>query len=213
MLVTDQSDAQLTDAQWEIADAIARQLVLDGTDVNEVQKAIAYLRGIVNKEIAGKQFFDYLKMLVRHGNTIGHSKRTVDYYRSLDAICTQYLTAYQDDAHKMLFLLGWAARLVKYYRDGVPISELTVPVIKSERESKLIAIANDSQFLLGQEINAVVAAKKGNKVTYEIMDEIRLTQKEPKIYGSLSVGQAVIVEVIQLKDMNTIKRIKIKDKS
>ncbi|MGI8934295.1 MAG: hypothetical protein ACR2FS_09500, partial [Phormidesmis sp.] len=134
------TDTELTDAQWQIADAIARQLVLDGVDVNELRKAIAYLRETVDKENAGKNFFDYLKTLVRHGDTIGHSKRTVEYYRSLDIICSQYLTNYQDDAPKMLFLLGWAARLVKYYKEGVPTGELKVPEIQSEREAELKAI-------------------------------------------------------------------------
>ena len=133
-------DTELTDAQWKIADAIARQLVLDEVDVNELRKAIAYLRETVDKEDAGKNFFDYLKTLVRHGDTIGHSKRTVGYYRSLDTICSQYLSDYQADPPRMLFLLGWAARLVKYYRDGSPTGELTVPDIKSERETELQAI-------------------------------------------------------------------------
>lgn len=99
-------DTELTESQWQIADAIARQLVLDDVDVNELQKAIAYLRSTVDKENAGKNFFDYLKELVRHGNTIGHSKRTVGYYRSLDSICNQYLQEYQDSASRMLRLLG-----------------------------------------------------------------------------------------------------------
>ena len=34
-------DTELTDAQWPIADAIARQLVLDGVDVNV--SAMVYL--------------------------------------------------------------------------------------------------------------------------------------------------------------------------
>ena len=99
------ADTELTDPQWQIADAIARQLVLDEADVNELQKAIAYLRSIASGEAAGKKFFDYLKTLVRHGKTIGHSKRTEGYYRTLDEVCSQYLTAYQDDAPRMLYLL------------------------------------------------------------------------------------------------------------
>ena len=52
-----QLDGQLTDAQWQIADAIARQMVLDGADINELRKAMAYLRETVNREDAGKKFF------------------------------------------------------------------------------------------------------------------------------------------------------------
>ncbi len=204
------TDTELTDAQWQIADAIARQLVLDGVDVNELRKAIAYLRETVDKENAGKNFFDYLKTLVRHGDTIGHSKRTVDYYRSLDTICSQYLTNYQDDAPKMLFLLGWAARLVKYYKEGVPTGELKVPEIKSEREAELQVVAAANTFEVGQVLEATITTIKGNKVTYEILGTIRLTQKEPKLMKSveLAEGQTLNVEISALREDGSIKKIK-----
>ena len=34
----------LTSTQWQVADSIARQLVLNDTDANELRKTIAYLR-------------------------------------------------------------------------------------------------------------------------------------------------------------------------
>ena len=203
-------DTELTDAQWPIADAIARQLVLDGVDVNELRKAIAYLRETVGKENAGKNFFDYLKTLVRHGNTIGHSKRTVEYYRSLDIICGQYLTNYQDDAPKMLFLLGWAARLVKYYKEGLPTGELKVPEIKSEREVELQAVAADNTFAVGQVLDAIILSIKGNKVTYEVLGTIRLTQKEPKLIKlrALIENQLLQVEISEIKPNGIVKKVK-----
>lgn len=202
-------NVQLTDAQWQVADAIARQLVLDGTDVNELRKAIAYLRETVDRENAGKNFFNYLKTLVRHGDTIGHSKRTVGYYRSLDAVCSEYLTKYQGDASKMLFLLGWAARLVKYYKEGVPTGELKVPEIKSEREAELMAVTAANTFEVGQILEATITTIKGNRVTYEIFGTIKLTQKEPKLIktGSLIEGQALNVKIISLKENNAIKKV------
>ena len=204
------AEETLTDAQWQVADAIARQLVIDGTDLNELRKAIAYLRENVSREAAGKKFFDYLKTLVRHGNSIGHSKRTVEYYRNLDAICSQYLTSYQDDAPKMLFLLGWAARLMQYYDKGVPTSEVDVPEIKSEREAELQAVIAANQFEIGQTLEATITAIKGNKVTYEMLGTIKLTQKEPKLTkaGALAEGQTVGVEVVTMKDDGSIKKVK-----
>lgn len=203
------TDTELTDAQWQIADAIARQLVLDGVDVNELRKAIAYLRETIDKENAGKNFFNYLKTLVRHGDTIGHSKRTVEYYRSLDIVCVQYLANYQDDPSKMLFLLGWAARLVKYYKEGVPTGELKVPEIKSEREVELQAITSEHDFKVGQTLEATITAIKGNKVTYEILKTIKLTQKEPKLVkaGSITEGQILKVKVVSLKGNSAIKKV------
>ena len=204
------TETELTNAQCQIADAIARQLVLDGTDVNELRKAIAYLRTIAGKENGGKQFFDYLKTLVRHGKSVGHSQQTVEYYRSLDSICSERLADYQDDALKMLFLLGWAARLVKYYKEGVPTGELKVTEIKSEREMELEAVVASNIFEVGQTLEATITAIKGNKVTYEILGTIRLTQKEPKLMkaGVLTEGQSLTVKITTLKDDDSIKKVK-----
>jgi len=204
MLATD----ELTDAQWQIADAIARQLVLEGTDVNELRKATTYLRDRQNEVGAGKKFFDYLKTLVRHGNAIGHSKRTLGYYQSLDAVCNQYLDSYQDDAERMLYILSWAARLVQYYDKGVPTGEIEQPTVQSEREAEIQAITQANKFEVGQEIAATVAAIKNNKVTYEILGTIRLTRKEPKLAEKLTEGQEISVLVEDIKDDGSIKRVK-----
>jgi len=204
MLSTD----ELTAAQWQVADAIARRLVLDGTDVNELRKAIAYLRANLERDKAGKQFFDYLKLLVRHGDTIGHSKRTVGYYRSLDAICSQYLDGYQDDAPTMLLMLSWAARLVRYYDKGVPTGEIEQPTVTSERVAEIQAVTQAQTFEVGQELNATVIAIKGNRVTYEILGTIRLTQKEPKLADKLTEGQEATVRIEALKEDGSIKRVK-----
>ncbi len=203
------TDTELTDAQWQIADAIARQLVLDGMDVNELRKAIAYLRETVDKENAGKNFFDYLKTLVCHGDTIGHSKKTVKYYRSLDARCSQYLTNYQDDAPRMLFLLGWAARLVTYYKEGFPTGELKVPDIKSEREAELKAVTEAHSFKVEQLLEATIIAIKKSKVTYEILGTIRQTISEHKLLKNcdLNVGQKISVEITALREDGSIRKV------
>ncbi|MGP1387821.1 MAG: hypothetical protein ACTS2F_30065 [Thainema sp.] len=206
MLSTD----ELTDAQWQVADAIARQLVLDGTDVNELRKAAAYLRAHLDRENAGKTFFSYLKTLVRNGDQIGHSKRTTGYYESLNTICNQYLEAYLDDAPRMLIILSWAARLVQYYDKGVPTGEIAQPTIQSEREAEIQAVVEANTFKVGQELEAVVTAIRGNKVTYEMLGTIKLTQKEYRQIDNLSEGQKIKVEIIQLREDNrSPKKIKL----
>jgi hypothetical protein len=199
---------ELTDAQWQIADAIARQLVIEGTDVNELRKVITYLRDRQDEAGAGKKFFDYLKTLVRYGNAIGHSKRTLGYYQSLDAVCSQYLDNYQDDAPRMLYILSWAARLVRYYDKGVPTGEIEQPTVRSEREAEIQAITQANKFEVGQELEATITSVKGNKVTYEILGSIKLTQKEPKLASKLSEGQLLKVRIESLRDDGTLKRVK-----
>ncbi|MGR3277616.1 hypothetical protein ACSYAD_21190 [Acaryochloris marina NIES-2412] len=205
MLATD----ELNSAQWQIADAIARQLVIEGTDVNELRKATTYLRDRQDEPKAGKKFFDYLKTLVRHGDAIGHSKRTLGYYQSLDAVCSQYLDNYQDDAPRMLYILSWAARLMQYYDKGVPTGEITQPTVMSEREAELKAVNEANTFMVGQTLEAIVTAVRGNKVTYQLLGIIKLTQKKPKKAKEMTVGQKMKIEIIQLRDDGLPKKIKV----
>lgn len=51
MTIAELSSESLTDAQWEIAHAIAQTLVRDNTDINELGKAVAYLRASVNQQM------------------------------------------------------------------------------------------------------------------------------------------------------------------
>jgi hypothetical protein len=200
---------ELTETQWQIADAIARQLVIEGTDVNELRKAISYLRDRQDESDAGKKFFDYLKTLSRHGNAVGHSKRTLGYYQSLDAVCSQFLESYQGNAPRMLHILSWAARLVQYYDKGVPTGEIEKPTsVMSEREAEIKSLTKAHQFAVGQELEAVVTSIKNSKVTYEILGSIKLTQKEPKIVDKLNEGQALNVMITELKENGSIKKVK-----
>jgi hypothetical protein len=198
----------LTEVQWQIAHAIAQTLVKEDTDVNELGKAIAYLRTYVNQENAGARFFDYLKTLVRNGRQIGHSKRTTDYYENIENTCSQYLKAYQDDAAIMLQILGWASRLMRYYKNSGSIGEITAPVVESARQAEIAEVISTHDFAIGQILEATVTAIKGNKVTYEILGTIKLTEKEPKKAQSLLEGQQVKVEILDVKEDGSIKKVK-----
>jgi nucleoid DNA-binding protein len=198
----------LTEIQWKIADAIAQTLVKEGTDVNELGKAIAYLRSHTNRDNAGKKFFDYLKTLAKNGRQIGHSQRTSDYYQNIDNACSKYLKPYQDDATIMLYILGWSSRLVRYYKNSGSVVEITAPIIESVRQAEIAEVISTHNFVVGQIIEAIVTAIKGNKVTYEILGTIKLTEKEPKKAQSLSEGQQVKVEILDLKEDGSIKKVK-----
>jgi hypothetical protein len=207
MLVTE----NLTELQWQIAHAIAQTLVQDDTDVNELGKAIAYLRAYSDRENAGSRFFDYLKMLAKNGRHIGHSKRTSDYYDNIEMACSQYLKAYQNDVAAMLQILGWASRLMRYYANAGPIGEITAPIIESARQAEIAEVISAHNFAIGQILEATVTAVKGNKVTYEILGTIKLTEKEPKKAQSLSEGQTIKVEILDLKEDGSIKKVKCVD--
>ena len=201
----------LTDKQWEIAHAIAQTLVQENTDANEVSKIVAYLRTVIDKNDATSRFLTYLKTLVRDGKMIGHSKKTSDYYTNIETICSQYFKS-NSDASTILQILGWVSRLMKYYNNsGVPMGEITVPtavVVESARQAEISKISESKEFKEGDTIDAKVTKINGNKVSYEILGIIKLTQKEPKKASVLQEGQTVKVEVLELKEDGSIKKVK-----
>ncbi len=200
----------LTEREWEIAHAIAQTLVKDETDVNEFGKAIAYLRNAVNQNQtdANSLFFKYLKTLVGNGRQIGHSGKTTDYYRSIDKACSDCLKGFQGDSSTLLQILGWASRLMRYYKEAGPIGEVVAPVLESARQVEIAKAIGSHEFAIGQIIEAKVTAVKGNKVTYEILGTIRLTEKEPKKAQSLSEGQTVKVEILDIKEDGSLRKVK-----
>jgi len=202
MVVTE----DLTELQWQIAHAIAQTLVKADTDANELGKAIAYLRNYANQD--GTKLFDYLKTLVRNGRQIGHSKRTSDYYQAIDNACNQYLKAYQDNPAVMLHILGWSYRLMRYYQNAEPVGEISAPLVESARQAEIAEVVSTHDFKVDQVLDATVTGVKGNKVTYEILGTIKLTEKEPKKAKSLSEGQNVKVEVVALKEDGSLKKVK-----
>jgi len=201
---------ELTPAQWTIADAIARTLVRDNVKVNELQKAIAYLRMYGDREKAGIEFFNYLQILAREGKQVGHSQQTQRYYDTIKTTCRQYLHPYSEDIPTLLHILGWASRLVRYYADGVPTGEIAVPTVLSEREAEIQAAIATAEAALGDEVAAIVRVIKGNQVTYEIPATAqKLKQKEPKKAASLIENQEVEVEIMELYEDGRIKRVKL----
>ena len=208
--------ADLTDYQWQIAHTIAQKLVLEEADANELGKALVYL-GNSHGEDGGERFFKYLQTLANQGKRIGHSKRTSGYYQSMAAICTEHLQVYQQNVEVMEHILGWAFRLIRYYKNAVPIGELEESVaesnlapVASERQAEIAEVLASQSFNEGDILDAKVANIKGNKVTYEILVTTqKLTQKEPKKAKILTEEQAVKVEIVSLKDDGSIKKVKL----
>lgn len=210
----------MTAADWSIAYTVAQTLTNDETDVNEVKKATAYLRFAIrnNSVDAGTQFFKYLKLLVSQGRTIGHSGKTLEYYRNFDQVCNSYLRNYQLNPLVLLCILGWIARLMRYFKaDGVIDQCLTIhqiPTVSTaqvqdtELQAKIRSIARSQNFQLGQHVETIVKNIKGKEVTYELPGGIKLTVKEPKKYSDLSIDKIVKVEILELRDNGVPKKVK-----
>lgn len=93
-----------------VAEAMAADLAGARVDPNEAQKALAYLRSKRDP----KGFFDYLQAVVANGQVVIRSRQTLDYYRSLQQICLRHLRGMEYE--EMAQTLGWALRLLRYYR-------------------------------------------------------------------------------------------------
>lgn len=204
--------SDLTDNQWKTAHAIARQIVQNGANAGELKKAMAYLRTCADAPDGGTRFFKYLGNLVGGGDRIGHSKRTVEYYRGLNEACVKYLQPLQDSPQVMLEILGWAGRLIAYYQ-GSPIAELANASmqieIQSAKQEAVLKAAAAASFSVGQTLAALIDKIDGNKVTYQLTEDIRLTQKEPKKAVTLTEGQSVEVEITEIRDTGVPKKIKL----
>lgn len=206
---------ELTESHWQSAHAVAIELVKNDTDPNELSKAISYLSAYGERENAGAKFFSYLTTLAKNGDRIGHSKKTIEYYTNIDATCQKHLKDYQNNVPVLLPILGWVVRLMRYYKDAVPMGELnaveTAP-IQSEDRAKIAEFSAAQKFTVGQQLEATITGIKGEnvkKVSYEILGVIKLTQKEPKLSEKLQVGQTVKVEIVKLKEDGIIDKVKI----
>ncbi len=205
--------SELSKERWQTAHIMAR-LLSGKMDVNELKKATAYLRTCVDIPNGGARFFTYLQNLVRNGNKIGHSQRTEEYYRSLDEACVKCLKPLQDTPQAMLDILGWVGRLIPYYNEA-PLAELLdepmeVTVV-SDRQAAIAQAVKVMNWTLESIVEAEVMKIEGNKVTYSLPGEIKLTQKEPKRFGDLAVGSVVRVEVVELRETGVPKKVKLVD--
>jgi hypothetical protein len=206
--------SELNENQWQTAHIMARLLVQAEMDKNELKKATAYLRTYVDAADGGERFFKYLQNLVHGGDKIGHSKRTVDYYRSLDEVCVKYLKPVQSTPQSMLDILGWVGRLIHYY-EGKPIAELMDAPIEvnamSTRQAELAQAAQSMNWSIGMVVTADITNIDGNKVTYTLPGQIKLSQKEPKRFKELLVGGVIQVEIMELRDIGLPKKVKVVD--
>jgi hypothetical protein len=126
-------------SSWELAEAIALELAGRDTDVNEVQKVVTHARVQAerNPERAGSDFFTLLETMVRDGRYLVRSGRTLDYYRSLSDVCNRHLREFRkttpESAWELVGILGWAARLMRYYNTPEGKTELTSRQIGAAR--------------------------------------------------------------------------------
>jgi len=124
----------------DLADKMARKL-LNRADVNELAKCLRFL--LDNPD--GPLFFDYLDAVVADGRAVVRSGRTLDYYRAIRDACRQHLTPYEDDPDAMAQILGWAARLMRYYAVEGKLGQQARPPRQARRQAARLAAVGNRQ--------------------------------------------------------------------
>lgn len=84
-------------------------------------------------------------------------------------------------------------------------------VIKSERQVEVTTVVQSQKFTVEQILEATVTSINGNKVTYQMLEVLKLTEKEPKKAAFLQVGQVVRVKITVLKEDGNVKSVKYLD--
>lgn len=101
----------MEDQDLAIANEVAQALHSKKTDVNELSKCVGFLRD--NPD--GPLFLEYLDTIIAEGQAVVRSNRTLNYYGAIRQACRRHLMPYQNDPETMAQILGWAARLMRYY--------------------------------------------------------------------------------------------------
>jgi hypothetical protein len=221
---------EMSQQHWDIAHAIALEVVLDETDINELKKAISYLRTIAHREDLGRHFLTYYQTLLRHGRTISHSQKTEKYYKSIldifDYYLRQCLKQQFNNFQVVCEVLGWSARLAQYYKPEGKFNDRVKAELGDLLQQRQDSIRNQSrnftvtppdesnfnnplkQVEVGQILDAV-ATKKGsrNRVTYECLGQT-FSEREARNYNKIPLNQPINVEVKSLKDDGSINHIK-----
>lgn len=137
MSISNDSTYSISDEKLELAHIIAQYLFQEQQRIEpgkegisvEISKLITYL----NLKIKQKQparFFIYLEKLVEHGEIIGHSKKTINYYKSIYEVCESCLTIYTKKPLIIAQILGWSQRLMRYYKTVGIEEEIDIDAIK-----------------------------------------------------------------------------------
>lgn len=106
-----------------------------------------------------------------------------------------------------IYLLSSPANAARLY---AALEQAKARTIKPQTIDKLFEEleSDSSDFAVGEILDAKVTNIKGNKVTYEILEGVILTNNEPKKARYLSEGQIVKVEIVDIGEDGTINKIK-----
>jgi hypothetical protein len=222
----------LTDEQWATVYTIAHNLAKEQKRIDpekdgiatELKKLVTYLYALVKdfsdvsgqSNRAGSKILDYLRILTADSKQVWRTGRTPDYYKCIYEVCTQTLKNYQNHPKKMLEILGWASRLIRYYKDieqGAIVGEVlasknTTPIIYKEINTQTYSKYSVEQIVDATvvDIATKIIDSKKTKTTVVYMLEGQRLAKPEEIYNMekkgifLKQGDIVQLKILEIND-------------
>jgi DNA primase len=169
------------------AELLAADLAGANVDVNEGQKALAYLLA----QQKPRDFFDYLRTINQHGYTVVRSNRTIGYYRDLQAACERHLQGME--IAEMAQTLGWALRLLRYYRavpdarpDREPMPAQPAPPPKPAQPTRTLQVGDRFR-------GKIIRVLPSGHVFMELPEELLDTEEKTFAIDAVQRKQADVV--------------------
>ena len=197
---------------WTIADDIAFELVNRGTDPNELDKVIAFMRRHEADHDAKNRLMSLVQRLANSHNALIRSRQTQRYYQNLREACQEHLRGISDPT-ELLLILGWSLRLMRYYRiepkRATEEQRAPRPTPKSQptQMSKPPPQPEKPKFKVGDRVNATILKKEGHKVMVRLQADTNEEIVFDAPYYPQPVGKAVKLKVAGLDGAGKISKL------
>lgn len=214
------------------AESLARALAERQVDPNEFAKSFTHLRALLeragddeNKQRgAVKDWWRWLEIVAGPGaRAVVRSGRTQEYYRVIEDACLHHLKRLESDPEQFIQTLGWAVRLIRYYRaepgaldrpllfGGPAESSAPAPVRKPEPAPKPAAKAPElpsvGAIFAGQVIqvddSAVVVEVPGFEAP-QVLGVIKAAELAGRKYREGNIARVEVMSVRPLKNGRTV---------
>jgi hypothetical protein len=152
----------LTKTEWDAAVAVAQELAASECDPNEAAKLLSYLRAKLNVASFQKILNAREAMLAKISMNVPfvRSGRTARHWTSISKMWKNCSPSLPKDAERLLLLLGWAVRIMRYYNTDVGKAELAEHQRAGEHGQSSLAkgqskvAVTKSRFRVGEQVTA-----------------------------------------------------------